>query len=76
MAMSGIVATLLHGETTHSAMGLNRKKIPNEMVEEWEDTCLRIVDEISFAPARDINNIQQNAGEKVIQAILETQRCV
>ena len=61
-AMSGIAAMLLHGETTHKAVGLNRKSIPAWMIDEWYDTRLLIVDEISFASARDIEKIQTNCG--------------
>jgi hypothetical protein len=58
-AMSGVAATLLHGETTHSALGLNRK-IKNEEIEDWEDTRLVIVDEISFASDQNFEKICTN----------------
>ena len=51
-AMSGVAATLLHGETTHSALALMRK-IKNDEIEEWADTRLVIIDEISFASKSD-----------------------
>ena len=37
-AMSGVAATLLHGETTHSLLGLNRSSITKEEQEMWADT--------------------------------------
>ena len=61
-AMSGIAATLLHGETTHKALGLNRNVLPETLIEEWWDTRLLIVDEISFASMRDIEKIQMHCG--------------
>ena len=49
-AMTGVAATLLRGETTHSACYLNqRKAIQAEQIELWADTKLLIIDEISFA---------------------------
>ena len=41
-AMSGVAATLLHGETTHSVMGLNKSKITNDMIEQFTDARLLI----------------------------------
>ena len=58
-AMSGVAATLLHGETTHSALGLNRK-VKNDEIEEWEDTRLVIIDEISFASQGDFETMCKN----------------
>lgn len=48
MAMSGVAATLPHGETTHGALAL-MCKIQNKEIEEWEDTGLAIVDKISLS---------------------------
>ena len=36
-AMSGVAATLLGGETTHSVLGLNRDSVQNEEALEWAD---------------------------------------
>ena len=53
-AMTGVAATLLLGETTHSAVYLNQKRrMEPEQVEAWEDTRLLIIDEISFASKED-----------------------
>ena len=48
-AMSGVAATLLSGETTHSVLGLNRDGVQPEEVEAFLDARLFIVDECSFA---------------------------
>jgi hypothetical protein len=48
-AMSGVAATLLHGETCHSVFGLNRKGLTEEEKDLMADTRLVIVDEVSFA---------------------------
>ena len=57
-AMSGVAATLINGETTHSCLGLNRK-ITTTHQAEFQDTRLVIIDEISFASVEDIDNIYQ-----------------
>ena len=59
--MTGVAATLLLGETTHSALYLNQKKsIKSEQVEAWASTRLLIIDEISFASKEDFEQIHQN----------------
>jgi len=59
--MSGIEATFLLGETTHSAVYLNKKRIESEMVvEAWKDTCLLIIDEASFAGKIQFRKLHQN----------------
>jgi AAA domain len=46
-AMTGAAATLLKGETTHSALFLNqRKDINREQIELWNNTKMVIIDEI------------------------------
>ena len=57
-AMSGVAATLLQGETTHMALGLNRSKISQDHIQEFRDCRLVIIDEISFASRQDIEKIQ------------------
>jgi len=59
-AMSGVAATLLKGETTHMAVGLNRSKVTDEMLKEWKDTRLLIVDEISFASEEDFDKLYKH----------------
>ena len=56
-AMSGVAATLIGGETTHSVLGLNRDTIQNEERAEWVDARLLIIDEISFASAKDFEKM-------------------
>jgi hypothetical protein len=59
-AMSGVAATLIHGETAHSALYLNRKsEITEEQKRVWADTRLVIIDEISFATAKDFKMIDE-----------------
>jgi hypothetical protein len=48
-ALTGVAATLINGETTHSAAKLNYKNITQEHIEEWKHSRLVIIDEISFA---------------------------
>ena len=50
-ALSGVAAVNINGETTQRACHTNSKteNITNEMIEEWKDTRLLIIDEISFA---------------------------
>jgi len=62
-AMSGVAATLINGETTHSALGLNRKTIDEEMKEQWIDARLVFIDEISFASKRDFVKMNDNLKE-------------
>jgi PIF1-like helicase/Helitron helicase-like domain at N-terminus len=54
-AMTGVAATLLGAQTTHSALYLNQKKEINaEQIQIWHSTRLVIIDEISFASKQDI----------------------
>jgi hypothetical protein len=50
-ALTGVAATLINGETTHSAAKLNSKKVDPQDLLEWKHTRLMIIDEISFANA-------------------------
>ena len=73
-AMSGVAATLINGETTHSVLGLNRDTIQEEEIEAWKDARLLIIDECSFASERDymkmndhlVDLMQGNGGHKGI----------
>jgi hypothetical protein len=60
-AMTGVAATILLGETTHSAVHLNQKRaIDGAQVEMWKDTRLLIIDKISFASKVDFEKLHQN----------------
>ena len=60
-AMSGVAATLIHGETTHSAVKMNSSasSIPQKYIDTWADARLIIIDEISFASPADIQLIYE-----------------
>jgi Helitron helicase-like domain at N-terminus/PIF1-like helicase len=60
-AMTGVAATILQGETTHSALYLNQQKPlePNQ-IDLWARTRMLIIDEISFADKSDICKIDTN----------------
>ena len=58
-AMSGVAATLINGETVHSAAHLNASKITVDDQKEWAITRMIIIDEISFANCADILNLHE-----------------
>ena len=59
-AMTGVAATILLGETIHSAAYLNqRNPLTEKQVDAWEDTRLLIVDEVSFASKEDFATLNQ-----------------
>ena len=63
-AMTGVTATLICGETTHGALFLNQKcKIEPEQIELWADTCLLIIDEISFVSKSNFKMIHKQLGK-------------
>ena len=59
-AMTGVAATILLGDTTHSAVYLNQKEIKAEQIEAWKETRLLIIDEISFACKQDFAKLHRN----------------
>ena len=59
-AMSGVAATLLNGETTHSVLGLNRDSAQVEEAEDWKDARLLIIDEVSFASHNDFVKMHEH----------------
>ena len=63
-AMSGVTATLICRETMHGALFLNQKcEIEPEQIELWADTCLLIIDEISFVSKSDFQMIHKQLGK-------------
>jgi hypothetical protein len=60
-AVSGVAATLIHGETLHSAccLSYNIQNINEKMVENFEDVRLLIIDEISMADSSNIRKLDQ-----------------
>lgn len=63
IAMSGVAATLIHGETAHQAFGINRSKVYEHEKEDWTDTRLVIIDEISFCSAKEFKIIHDHLKE-------------
>ena len=57
-AMTGCAATLLNGETAHGAFKLNSKKVDAQEEQEWKNTRLVFVDEVSFSSKEEV--IQMN----------------
>ena len=63
-AMTGVAATIICGETMHGALFLNQKcKIEPEQIELWADTCLLIIDEISFVSKSDFQIMHKQLGK-------------
>ena len=63
-AMTGVAATLICGETTHSVLFLNQKhEIEPEQIELWADTHLLIIDEISFASKSNFQMMHKQLGK-------------
>ena len=58
-AMSGVAATLIKGETTHSVIGFNRDTVQEEEVRDFSDARLLIIDEISFAAPEDFELLHE-----------------
>ena len=60
-AMTGVAATILQGETTHSAIYLYQKRpIEAEQVELWASARLLIMDKISYASSEDFQELNEN----------------
>lgn len=59
-ACSGVAATLIMGETVHSAFGTARKQIPDEFVDAFKDCRLVFIDEISFLPKELFSVLDQH----------------
>ena len=61
-ALTGVAATLINGETLHSAAKFCNKKITTDHINEWKNTRLVIVDEISFATSADLKTLNEKLG--------------
>ena len=57
-ALTGSAAIAINGETTHSACKLNSTVVTQS--EEWNDTIMIIIDEISFAKKQDVETMNKN----------------
>jgi PIF1-like helicase len=64
-AMTGVAATIIGGETVHSALHLkkNINSIPSEAIDLWANTKLLIIDEISFANNEEIDKMNENLAD-------------
>ena len=58
-ALTGAAAVNIFGETVHSACYLNNKRIVPGYIDEWKDTMMVIIDEISFASYSVLQNINE-----------------
>jgi ATP-dependent DNA helicase PIF1 len=59
-ALTGVAATILQGETTHSAAFLNQSRpLEPEQIELWEQSRMIIVDEVSFASRAEISELDR-----------------
>lgn len=53
-AMTGVAATILMGDTIHNAAHLNQKRpLEDAQIENWEESRLVFLDEVSFADRQD-----------------------
>ena len=58
----GVAATLIKGETIHSAVHLMKTKVDVEHMKEWTGTRMIIIDEISFASSAIVLNLNEKLG--------------
>ena len=56
-ALTGAAAINIFGETVHSAYGLNKTSSSTDDIDEWKDTLMVIIDEISFASEQTLRKI-------------------
>ena len=59
-AMTGVAASIIRGQTTHSALHLNNKRLNAEHIEVWQETRMVLIDEISFADKQDFIKIDKH----------------
>ena len=58
--MTGVAATIIGGETAHSALHLFHKSISPDKIELWNNTKILIIDEKSFASNETIAKVSTN----------------
>ena len=60
-ALTGVAATILLGETTHRAVHINcQREFTAEDLEDWKETRLLIIDEVSFAAPKIFQKLDEN----------------
>ena len=68
-ALTGAAAVAIFGETVHAACHLNSVTIKHEHIDEWKDTMMVVIDEISFASYSVLQSINKKLN------ILKEVRC-
>jgi hypothetical protein len=58
-AVSGSAAALLGGGTLHAAAGLNKTRLPQELIAHWDIVRVLIIDEISYFSESDFVNLDK-----------------
>ena len=59
-ALTGAAAVNIRGETTHSACLIYNKAIKPQDIEDWQDTVMVLIDEISFTSYDVLSKINKN----------------
>ena len=59
-ALTGVAATLINGETLHSAAKFGCKEIKMDDIDEWRGTRMMIIDECSFATEANLCDLNHN----------------
>ena len=62
-AMTGVAATIIGGETAHSALHIFNRSISPAKIDLWTNTKLLVIDEISFASNKTIALINKKLNE-------------
>jgi hypothetical protein len=65
-ALTGVAATLINGETMHSAAKLFNAKITAEHIMEWANTRLVIIDKILFATSADLLKLNEKLSREAL----------
>ncbi len=58
-ATSGVAATLIRGSTVHSALHLNRRRLASELIENFHDVKLIVIDKISMMDLKTLKKVER-----------------